>query len=104
MATVLLGLMSFICISIIYRYENKIGQSYAEYRDAKKTAEHYKRTYELSQERIKMYSMDRIDSQEAIRRLDEANQTLINHIDKLKLEISELKNQVYTGFKNGGTV
>ena len=102
MATILLGFMSLICIVVIYHYESKISKTYLEYLDAKKTTQHYKRTYELSQQRINMYGKDRIDAQETIRRLDEANETLIRHIDQLKLEITELKNQVYTGFKNGG--
>ena len=94
--------MSLACIGIIYYYEAKISKTYLEYLDAKKIAGHYKRTSELMQDRINMYGKNRIDSEETIRRLDEANETLINHIDKLKLEIAELKNQVYTGFKNGG--
>ena len=102
MATILLGLMSMLCIGLIYYYESKISKTYLKYLDSKKTTQHYKRTYELMQDRINMYGKNRLDSEETIRRLDEANETLINHIDKLKLEIAELKNQIYTGYKNGG--
>ena len=59
MATILLGFITLIAIGIVYYYENKINQTYAEYLDAKKTTQHYKRTYELMQDRINMYGKNK---------------------------------------------
>ena len=94
-----------VSIGTIYYYDKRVLELSSQVDDYRKTAKYYERAYKLAVGRIGENgenSANSAEDQRIISDLDTINKTLISQIDALKLTISELKTQIYMGYKNGG--